>query len=301
MRLTNLRLLRVFDAVARLSSFVEASKALHMTPAAVSLAIRDLESSLDFRVFERTTRHVRLTEAGRKFFVCVERVLTEIRATESCAASLRAGNNFDTVRVATTPAVISSLLGVVLERAPVLWPNVRITCVEVPSHQLVEAIDLRAADITIGVRLPNDDFHESQPLFVSRWVALVPRTHALAGHRSLTWRQIQNVSLIIINESSRLRIQSALPADLVLENVHSVSTAMFAVASAANGGGIVVVPGYVSPLALLHNLDVVPITEPDIPHLLEIGVSRQPKPDPHILQIRDFLVEQVQETYKDLA
>jgi DNA-binding transcriptional LysR family regulator len=301
MRLTNLRLLRVFDAVARLSSFVEASKALHMTPAAVSLAVRDLESALDFRVFERTTRHVRLTDAGRKFFVCVERVLTEIRAAESCATALRSGNSFDAVRIATTPAAVSSLLGVVLEQAPTLWPNVRVICVEVPSHQLVEAIDMRVADITIGVRLPNDELHESQPLFVSKWVALVARSHPLAGNKTLTWRQIQNTQLIIINESSRLRIQSALPADIVLDNVHSVSTAMFAVASAASGGGIVVVPGYVSPLALLHNLDVVPITEPDIPHVLEIGTSRQPVPPPHVLQIRDFLVEQVQETYKDLA
>lgn len=301
MRLTNLRLLRVFDAVARLSSFVEASKALHMTPAAVSLAIRDLESSLDFRVFERTTRHVRLTDAGRKLFVCVERVLTEIRATESCAASLRAGDRFDAVRIATTPAVISSLLGVMLKKAPELWPNVRITCVEVPSHQLVDAIDLRAAEITIGVGLPNDEYHESQPLFVSRWVALVHRSHALAESRSLSWRQIQSEPLIIINESSRLRIQSALPADLVLDHVHTVSTAMFAVASAANGGGIVVVPGYVSPLALIHNLNIVPITDPEIPHLLEIGISRQPKPEPHALQIRDFLVNEVQDTYKELS
>lgn len=300
MRLTNLRHLRVFDAVARLGSFVEASKALHMTPAAVSLAIRDLEIALEFRVFERTTRYVRLTEAGRQYFSHVERVLSEVRASESCAASLRRGT-FDTVRIATTPPVISSLMGVLFEQAPELWPNLRVTSVEVPTHQLTEAVDMRAADITIGVRLPNDDHNESQPLFVSRWVALVPRAHAFARKRSLTWKEIEHASIVVINESSRLRIQSALPADIVLDNVHSVSTAMFALASAASGHGIAVVPGYVSPLAQVHNLKVMPITGPDVQHLLEIGVARRPKPEPHILEVRDFLVKHVQKTYKALA
>lgn len=298
MRLTNLRHLRVFDAVARLGSFVEASKALHMTPAAVSLAIRDLEDGLEFRVLERTTRFVRLTDAGRQYFEHVDKVLAEVRATEACAASLKKGT-FQTVRIATTPPVIALLLGVLFEHGPTRWPNVRIVTVEVPGSKLPEAIDSHAADITIGVRLPNDEHNESQTLFVSRWVALLPRAHALAEKEELTWAEVVEEPIFFVNESSRLHIQAALPPDIVFQRVNSVSSTISAMASAAGGHGLSIVPAYVQPLAQVHKLRVLPISAPAVHHVLEIGVARRPKPEPHILEIRDFLLEQIPSVYRD--
>lgn len=300
MRLTNFRSLRVFEAVARLGSFVEASKALHMTPAAVSLAIRDLEAALEFRVFERTTRSVRLTDSGRQYFVHVERVMKEVREAESCASALRKGT-FESVRIATTPAVIATLLGIVYERAPRLWPNVKVTTVEVPTHQLQNAIDSRLADLTIGVHLLNDDRNECETLFTSRWGALLPRDHPLARRRVLTWRDLAAEPIVVVNESSRLRIQSVLPADIVLENVHTINTTVSALAYAASGHAIAVVPGYVCPLGQVHRLRSVPITDPDVSHVLEIGIARRPRPSEHVRQVHDFLVAEVRNFYKDLA
>ena len=60
-----IRHLKAFDAAVRLGSFVEAAGALHVTPAALSLAMRELESALGFQVMERTTRRLQLTDAGR--------------------------------------------------------------------------------------------------------------------------------------------------------------------------------------------------------------------------------------------
>ncbi|MFM0043482.1 LysR family transcriptional regulator [Paraburkholderia sediminicola] len=299
MSLTNLRHLRVFEAVARLNSFVEASKALHMTPAAVSLAIRDLEMSLEFRVFDRTTRYVRLTEAGKQYFERVVRVLIEVRAAESCAASLRKGS-YETVRIATTPTVITSLLGVAFERAPKLWPDVKIICVEVMSHQLQEVVDAGIADIAIGVRLPDNENNESQVLFASRWTALIPRDHKLAHKDPLTWRDVVDETVVVTNQSSRLAIQKALPEDLTIDLAHEVSTAMSAMAYAASGQGIAVVPGYMRLLARAHKLLAVPIVDPEVLHVLEIGVARRPRPEAHILQMRDFLVSEVPTVYRRL-
>ncbi|GLU35744.1 LysR family transcriptional regulator [Trinickia caryophylli] len=297
---TNLRHLRVFEAVARLSSFVEASKALHMTPAAVSLAIRDLETSLEFRVFDRTTRYVRLTEAGKQYFERVVRVLTEVRAAESCASSLRKGS-YETVRIATTPTVITSLLGVAFERAPTLWPNVRINCIEVMSHQLPEVVDAGIADIAIGVRLPNNESTESQLLFASRWTALIRRDNKLARKHPLTWREVVAETVVVTNQSSRLAIQKALPADVTIELAHEVSTAMSAIAYAASGQGIAIVPGYMRQLAKAHKLVAVPIVEPEVLHMLEIANARRPKPEPHVLRIRDFLLSEVPSVYRKLV
>ncbi len=60
-------MLRVFEAAARHESFRRAAEELHVTPAAVSLRMRELEALLGTRLFERRPRGLRLTAAGRDY------------------------------------------------------------------------------------------------------------------------------------------------------------------------------------------------------------------------------------------
>ena len=73
-----LRHLRYFQAVAREGSFTRAAEALHMAQPPLSRQIRQMEEELGVALFERTTRALRLTEAGRFLQIgrasCRERV-----------------------------------------------------------------------------------------------------------------------------------------------------------------------------------------------------------------------------------
>jgi LysR family transcriptional regulator, glycine cleavage system transcriptional activator len=62
--LPSIESLRCFDAAARLLRFRAAAKAVALTPAALGHRIRQLEDDLGVKLFERTTRTVRLTAAG---------------------------------------------------------------------------------------------------------------------------------------------------------------------------------------------------------------------------------------------
>jgi len=64
--LSNLNSIRVFEAAARQGSFKVAAEELHLTPTAVSHQIRNLEAQLGTALFERRTRAVHLTGAGRR-------------------------------------------------------------------------------------------------------------------------------------------------------------------------------------------------------------------------------------------
>jgi LysR family glycine cleavage system transcriptional activator len=64
MSLPSIDSLRCFDAAARLLRFRAAAKAVALTPAALGHRIRQLEDELGVKLFERTTRSVRLTTAG---------------------------------------------------------------------------------------------------------------------------------------------------------------------------------------------------------------------------------------------
>lgn len=89
-----LRHLRAFAAVADAGSFTAASTRLRITQPALSRTVQQLESSLGVRLFERTSRTVELTAAGRAFVLRVRAVLHDLDhavAEVRCERILRVG------------------------------------------------------------------------------------------------------------------------------------------------------------------------------------------------------------------
>ena len=78
--------MRVFVAVADASGFAPAARRLGMSPPAVTRAVATIEDRVGTRLLERTTRTVRLTEAGTRFLADCKRILAEIEDAEASAA-----------------------------------------------------------------------------------------------------------------------------------------------------------------------------------------------------------------------
>src|SRR5215475_12847905 len=72
------RQLRAFLLVARHRSFSRAAEELFITPSGLSVLIRELETQLGFRLFDRTTRHVALTGHGNELLAVAQRNLEEM-------------------------------------------------------------------------------------------------------------------------------------------------------------------------------------------------------------------------------
>ncbi len=72
--------LALFVRVARLGSFAAAAKIAAIEPSSVSRSIASLEDRLGARLFQRSTRRVEITEAGRRFLARVEPLLDEFAA-----------------------------------------------------------------------------------------------------------------------------------------------------------------------------------------------------------------------------
>ena len=82
--------MRVFVAVAEAQGFAPAARRLSMSPPAVTRAILSLEERVGARLLHRTTRIVRLTEAGARFLADSKRILAEVDEAEASAAGSHA-------------------------------------------------------------------------------------------------------------------------------------------------------------------------------------------------------------------
>ena len=147
--------MRIFVKVAETASFAEAARQLHMSPPAVTRAIATLEDTIGARLFVRTTRSVKLTEAGGRYFEDCRRILADIVEAEAAA-----GGSYATP--SGTLAVTASLLFGQMHVLPIimeyldLYPTmaVRTLFVDRQVNIIEEGIDVA---VRIG-HLPDSGF-----------------------------------------------------------------------------------------------------------------------------------------------
>lgn len=71
--------IRVFETAARTLSFAEAARELNLSPSAISHAVRKMEDLLGHRLFQRSTREVRLTREGAMLMEHIQRGMDEMQ------------------------------------------------------------------------------------------------------------------------------------------------------------------------------------------------------------------------------
>ncbi|WP_321787182.1 LysR family transcriptional regulator [Paraburkholderia sp. J94] len=139
----NLGDVRLFVEAARLGSLSAAGRKLGLTPAAASARLARLEAELHARLFDRTTRQLRLTDEGRAYLTCSEHAL---RSLDDAKAALQEGQNAvrGKVRISATSDFGRNLLMKWLDEFRARYPDVRfaLTLTDSISNLVLEDIDL---------------------------------------------------------------------------------------------------------------------------------------------------------------
>lgn len=81
--------LEVFRKVVETGSFAEASRQLHLSPAAISKNVRELEAHLNVRLLNRTTRRMSLTEAGARYYEQIALILSDLARADNSLGPLQ--------------------------------------------------------------------------------------------------------------------------------------------------------------------------------------------------------------------
>lgn len=192
-----IRQLRAFVAIAESGTFTAGAVRVHVTQAAVSMQIRQLEGEVGAKLFIRAPRNVILTEAGEKLLERARHMLLDHDAALEEIAEL-AGAKRGRLRIGSASAgVTADILPRLLKEVRKRYPNADISVTSGTSESLVQQILAAEVDIAF-VSLPVEarGIHTEQ-LNEDQLVAIASPKHAHAKQRTVSAYALAGESLIL--------------------------------------------------------------------------------------------------------
>ncbi|MFD9792220.1 LysR substrate-binding domain-containing protein [Streptomyces sp. NPDC059070] len=205
-----LRQLSYFVTVAEELHFGRAAERLHIVQSAVSQQVRRLEREVGADLFDRSSRHVRLTGAG-------ERLLPEGRAVLAAADRARLAVRGPSALRLGTSTGLGAHLDRVLARFAELAPDTPVELVSAAAEGRLEQVADGRLDAAFVRSLAPVAGLRIEPLWEEPLVAAVPAAHPLAGAADIAVGDLRDLGLCI----TARRNHPAL-VDLVVGACHSV-------------------------------------------------------------------------------
>ena len=261
-----LRQLRAFVAVADTGSFTAAAGILHVTQSALSVLVRELEREMGVQLFDRHTRRVLLSEAGREFQPSVQRMLVDLTEAVAGVTELR-DKKKGVLRLAAPQLMACTLLPRVISVYRAQYPEIDVRLADTLPERLLDGLRSGEAEMAVGQDVPVDASIERRTLFRDRHWLICPPDHALARRRKVRWNELVHYAFIAPTRDFRQRVLPELQGEAraFIENAatQEVSYMTTALGMVASGLGITVCPTYSASLVRAHGLEMVWLEAPD--------------------------------------
>ncbi|OOG45377.1 LysR family transcriptional regulator [Polaromonas sp. A23] len=197
----DLQQLEAFVAVAERGSFRAAADHIHLSPPALSRRIDKLETILGARLFNRTTRDVELTALGQVFLDRARAALDDLESAMLGITDI-AGSRTGRVTVACVPSAAIHFLPSVVSSFAERYPLIRVRVIDEAAGTVMATVVSGESDFGItfmGNQVPGVDF---EPIHSDPFVVAMPRRHALAGRKTLSWKNLEAERLIAVARTS---------------------------------------------------------------------------------------------------
>jgi DNA-binding transcriptional LysR family regulator len=271
--------LRIFVAVAEELSFTGAAQRLQMSQQPVSATVRRLERQLGVRLFDRTTRHVSLTAAGRA-------VLPSARAAVEAAdrfvrvADDQRDGSAGLLRVGLSPGVhyrAQSLVQAFHARRP----RTRIEVREASTGTLVDQVAVGELDVALGFCVPHRGDVRVEHVLDERVVVAARADHWLAGRESISLGALAREPFAFVDEADGAGYNETvraicLTAGFVPRSPSSIGPMAWETAVAVHG-----CVGLTTRMASLSSLPGVVLVDVDPPVTLPVDVVWQHRRSRH--------------------
>jgi DNA-binding transcriptional LysR family regulator len=203
MKNTTFRQLRVFTEVAKHLSFARAAEALHLTPPAVTMQIKELEGHVGLPLFDRQGRQVSLTTAGEYMLVYARKMLATLKDAEDAAARLQRleVGNLTIGMVSTAKYFLPRLLAQFRQE----HSGIEIKLVVGNREQLVQMLQGNEVDIAVMGRPPTELATRAEPFAAHPHMFVAPTDHPLLKVGHPTTEHLRPYSFILRERGSGTR------------------------------------------------------------------------------------------------
>ncbi|WP_036228833.1 LysR family transcriptional regulator [Marinobacterium jannaschii] len=194
------RQIEAFRCVMLRGTTAAAAAEMHVSQPAISRLISDLEHSLGFMLFERRKGRLHPTLEATEFFRSVEESFLGFERLEAVAEKIRTRVPSE-LKIASTPAIASSLLPLAIKEHKKYYPDERITLYTENMSQVVVKLQANAVDLGVGLELPNLIGIENEFIGNARFVFAMQAGHALAKKDVIQASDLTGESVLTVMDS----------------------------------------------------------------------------------------------------
>jgi LysR family transcriptional regulator, carnitine catabolism transcriptional activator len=240
------RQLRAFLLVAQHRSFSRAAGALFITPSGVSVLIRELETQLGVRLFERTTRHVALTAAGTELLAAAQRNLKDLDTVISRIG--RSGTDAgQSLSLGAAPTLAATVLAQAIKEFRSYRPSLRLRLFDGTTSAVMQRVEAGTLDMGLGVFLQHLPGVRRTRLFRFSLVVIRPDNDPAFRRATTTWSALKGEKLISLPPS--LPIQQLIDKHLARAGVLYEPSLVLnylntQVAMVEAGEGVAIIPSF---------------------------------------------------------
>lgn len=291
------RQLKAFLLTAQHHSFSRAAEQLFITQSGISVLIRKLEGQLGFRLFERTTRRVALTESGSKFLPIANKNLHDLDgAVASIGRSASAASH--RLAVGANPLFANTVLPAVINEYAKHDAQLAVILHDGYRNELSAAVNSGEIDMAFGCFLQPLPGMRRKLLYRFSLMLVVPEAEIASDARGARWEDLAERRLLgapadnpiqQLVDRQLLRVGRRKPPEM---RFHYYQTH---IAMVEAGAGVAVLPSFCYPACRERKVAMVPLTDPVVPLDFYQIISRGRRLPPGAEEFSQFLQRYIAE------
>ncbi|MBV7482629.1 LysR family transcriptional regulator [Bordetella sp. BOR01] len=288
------RQLRAFITVLECGSFSEAADTMHLSQAALSGLVKELENRLGVRLLDRNTRSVGASVVGAAFEPMVRRVLVNLDEALDSVTNLKELRR-GLVRVAAPETLSCTLLPELIAGYGARYPGVDVRFDDVPIEQVLAGLHNGSADLGFGpAGVLADDAVQAHLIRIDPLWAALRADDPLAAGESVSWKALRTRPLINYMPNLALNVLSNVPSRHHPEEIVPVHRVNTALALLRVRPGFVICPSMARSLVEGFGLVFRPLCQPTVTWRIALFARDRSTLSPAVESFLDYALETAQ-------
>lgn len=283
---------KIFDSVVLHGSFVKASKALNLTPSAISHTISALEDEMGFSLFIRTRNGVSLTRNGERLLPSIRRMLQDEESLKQEAGQIRGVSN-GTVRIGSYNSTTIRWLTKIIKSFRQKYPDIDIQVYESGYDDIKYWVETSVVDIAFVTKdlIPNKDV---LLLHKDMLVCVTPNDFIPENKTYITIAEIKKMPIIMQAQGSDRDTKEFLRKyNIPVQSSFHICANTSITAMVESGLGISIMPGMLFE-EKPKNVNIYPIDPPEY-RILGLVCSHPEVISPAAKKMREEILSFMQE------